>query len=326
MDPIDGGVEQRDAVVRALVQVATGDHTRPLGGDQLAFVDAVRTYLVRSDAPLHDAAPVTPDELARVVAAPSPRDRVVELLTVAPYADDTLDPAKVALVARYAAALGIQGEQLRRRRDAAHRLALRGRLHLARELGPGWEQWHRTHPFQSLARELARGDATRAARFRAMEDLPPDSLGHAFVDFCHNRQYPLPGEPGAAPPTVGLARHDLAHLLAGHQTTPEGELLVSAFLAGNAGRDHLLVAAVGLLDAPVPAAAGVAPPRVPTPEAYWRAVERGTRVRVPLTDAAWDPWLHAAEPLDAVRVEIGIRTARDVVAAEPRVLVGAVTR
>lgn len=320
MEPIEDSPEVREAVARALRQVTTADATQPLERGQHSFIAAVCAYLLGGDVDVRNARPIGADELAAALPNATTREQVVDLLAVVPYADATLSPAKVALAGRLADALGVDGSGLRRRRDVVHPLALASRVHYAREHRYDWSAQDRIQPVRARLREWERGDPHLAARFHALEDLHPDTLGRAYVDFCCNRQYPLPGEPGAAPESLGLARHDLAHVLTGCDTTPQGEVLLSALLAGNAERDGLLVAAVGLLTAPEVPPSGT---RLPTRDDYWAAVARGAAVTVPLVSPTWGPWGHVDQPLAAVRDALGIGPARDVVAATPRPLITA---
>ena len=320
MEPIENDPEVRDAVGRALRQVATADATQPLERPQHSYIAAACAYLLGGEADVRNARPITAAELAAALPTPATRERAGDLLTVMPYADATLSPAKVALVGRFADALGIDGTGVRRRRDVVHPLALAARVHYARDHRYDWSAQDRIQPVRARLREWERGDPHLAARFHALEDLHPDTLGRAYIDFCRNRQYPLPGEPGAAPESLGLARHDLAHVLTGCDTTPEGEVLLSALLAGNAERDGLLVAAVGLLAAPEVPPGGT---RLPAAADYWAAVARGAAITAPLASPTWGPWGQVGRPLDAVREMLGIGPAPDVVAATPRPLLTA---
>ena len=72
-------------------------------------------------------------------------------------------------------------------------------------------------------------DPALAARWRALGDLSPSSIGRAVFDFYRARGFAFPGEPGSAPPM--LAQHDWVHLLADFGTTVESELEVFGFIA-----------------------------------------------------------------------------------------------
>ena len=68
-----------------------------------------------------------------------------------------------------------------------------------------------------------------AARWEALEHLPPESLGRLVWQLYHARGFEFPGRPGSAPPL--LSQHDWVHVLADYGTTVEAELEVFAFIA-----------------------------------------------------------------------------------------------
>jgi hypothetical protein len=88
-------------------------------------------------------------------------------------------------------------------------------LHASRVLDDAWE--------------LSVDDSGLARRWRALEDLPPGSLGRGITEFYRARGFAYPGTPGSAPPL--LAQHDWVHLVADYGTTVESELEVFAFIA-----------------------------------------------------------------------------------------------
>jgi hypothetical protein len=73
-------------------------------------------------------------------------------------------------------------------------------------------------------------DPELAARFTALGDLPPDTLGYIFFHHYRDHGFAFPGEPGGFP--VAAVFHDMMHVLCGYPTTPEGEIQVTGFHAG----------------------------------------------------------------------------------------------
>ncbi len=83
---------------------------------------------------------------------------------------------------------------------------------------------HELHTATDLASpwDVTLHDADLAARWGALELLPPDSLGRRVWELYRARAFTYPGLPGSAPPL--LAQHDWVHVLADYGTTVEAEL------------------------------------------------------------------------------------------------------
>ncbi len=77
--------------------------------------------------------------------------------------------------------------------------------------------------------EASSDDPKLAAKWAALGDLAPGTLGRMVHDFYQARGFAFPGSPGSAPPL--LAQHDWVHVLAGYGTKVEAELEVFAFIA-----------------------------------------------------------------------------------------------
>jgi len=88
-------------------------------------------------------------------------------------------------------------------------------LHVSTELAEPWD--------------VSVDDDALAMRWRALGDLPPDTIGHRVWQMYRARGFGFPGSPRSAPPL--LAQHDWVHVLADYGTTVECELEVFAFIA-----------------------------------------------------------------------------------------------
>jgi hypothetical protein len=88
-------------------------------------------------------------------------------------------------------------------------------LHTSSELASAWA--------------TALDEPELAARWSALGDLPPGTLGRAVWEMYRARGFVFPGLPGSAPPL--LAQHDWVHVLADYGTTVESELEVFGFIA-----------------------------------------------------------------------------------------------
>jgi hypothetical protein len=95
----------------------------------------------------------------------------------------------------------------------------------------------------------AHDDPGLAARWDAMRDGSPTSLGRCVWEFYKGRGFNFPGSPNSVPPR--LAQHDFVHVLADYGTTVESEIEVFALIA-RADEDprsfSLLVAVLALFE------------------------------------------------------------------------------
>ena len=122
----------------------------------------------------------------------------------------------------------------------------------------------------------------------------------------------MPGEQGGFP-EAGIY-HDFTHVLAGYDTTPQGESLVAGFIAGYREKrpDHGLFTAlfglsifstgIDLTPIGVPTATGTVGE---VAERFLLAIERGSAVPEDLSDD-WNFWDYVELPLDEARTRLGI--------------------
>jgi hypothetical protein len=166
-------------------------------------------------------------------------------------------------------------------------------------------------------------DAESAARFRALEALPDDTLGCRFFRHCVDAEIPFPGEKGGFP--AGAVFHDLTHVLSGYDTSPEGELKNAAFQAGYTKGEHdfftwliaVVLHATGINLTPFDM--GFRPGRMgegSLAEDMLRELERGKRVERDLGDR-WDFWEFMDLPIDVARERLGIVPVEPLAAVHP---------
>lgn len=189
-------------------------------------------------SPGFDVDPITPDELAQVLAprAIAFRTRIVQVMVLSALVLRPIPPDVAARIAAFANELGVEDDMLTVAREhGSSSLGLaavdfdrngylahwqedtdaQGALHTSHALKQGWEE--------------CVDDAVLAARWCALEQLAPGTLGRRVADFYRARGFVYPGQPGSAPPL--LAQHDWVHVLANFGTKVESELEVFAFIA-----------------------------------------------------------------------------------------------
>ncbi len=154
-------------------------------------------------------------------------------------------------------------------------------------------------------------DKALAARYRAWEKLPENTLGHSLVAFYAKNGFSLPGERGGFP-EAGLY-HDFSHVLGGYGTDPEGEVQVASFSAGYKRTTpfYLVMFAVLIFSTGVnvrPTAGNTTVGVLGNPgmaERMFAAMERGAQVNTDLSDK-WDYWPYVEMPLDEVRKRLNV--------------------
>jgi ubiquinone biosynthesis protein Coq4 len=150
-----------------------------------------------------------------------------------------------------------------------------------------------------------------AARLRALEHCPPESLGRAYYDFYQRYGLKFPGEPGGG--DVIFVAHDFTHVLAGYEPDGPGELSLQAMRVSATDGDHhfsnfcasLSLHEAGMLDSSI----GITPKvgtlaRPGAAEELADAIRRGAQCKGDF--ATTDHLAHVDEPLEDVRRELSI--------------------
>jgi hypothetical protein len=136
--------------------------------------------------------------------------------------------------------------------------------------------------------------------------LPEGTLGREYWKHLTEVGFGFPGEPGGIADSV--AYHDIAHVLAEHDTTPLGEIQQGSFQGGNRREDGFFFVQFVLLHfhhgiqiTPVaPAETGNFHPE----KVLW-AIHRGARCSVDMTHQ-WDFWPLMALTLEQARARCGL--------------------
>ncbi|MCT0213982.1 hypothetical protein KQ306_04115 [Synechococcus sp. CS-1324] len=256
-----------------------------------------------------DQLPATgPAQLAAALGTGALRQEAIRFLTVMAFLGDQLDPARISRVLAYAAALGIRSSSIEEIAAVARGQLQEAVAHMVRDnmsslTGSPWR------PEQDVAAWLLPyggegADPQLAARYRALASLPSDRLGRAFHDHFQRNGYAMPGEPTALNERF-TTPHDTCHVLAGYDTTPHGEILVSTFTAAmhpvHPISGHVLPAIISWqLGIPLNAVARSARGEL-DPVAFWRAWARGEAMPIDLFAPGWDFWEWVDRPLAQLR-------------------------
>lgn len=230
---------EAEAILAAMRDVAA------TGGDltaaDRASLSAAGRYMLDWPGPLDadDLPGITPAALARAIGPEALRTEAAGFITVMAFVDGRLDPAKMRRVLAHAHALGVEGSYVDEIAQAADGELKQALAHMVRDnmesvTGQAW-----TGPVASLDQDILAWmlpyrdapDPALAARFHALAELPESTLGHSLLAHFRANDYAFPGEADGLNAAFSLP-HDVAHVFAGYDTDPRGELLVSTFTAG----------------------------------------------------------------------------------------------
>ena len=217
---------------------------------------------------------------------------------------------RLALVRRFVTALGLEPAIVQATQHAVRRQTVRLQWDALRMIAPAGgsfterarSMWEAVAPFLGVT------NAATAARYTALADAAPGTLGRAYFEFIRSRGLPFPGEQGGAPEGWFVA-HDLTHILTGCGTDGNGEVEIIGFQAGNSGSENplesILLAFVQaqlgiVLDPVAPSAVGGL-----NFDRLARGFVRGTKATIDFGDG-WDYWPDLGRPLDEVRARYGV--------------------
>ena len=217
----------------------------PVGGfDELqdAVLEGIATSLYGLD--LADV-PVADDD-AVAHATEEERLHAVHLMVVLEFVEHPLSQRLALPIEEYAHGLGVSLTLLRDARQAGQgplrvdvpRSPTAQLVRGGDDQGVGARAVGGADPLQARVHRDRRRPCDRG-EVGSLRDCPAGSWGKAVADFYDRHGFPFPGE------RYGIyelgARHDWVHVLAGYETTPEGELDVFAFIASSMKDERGLV-------------------------------------------------------------------------------------
>jgi hypothetical protein len=329
MDFLKPGPERAPYELRAMTMVARAA-TSGLARPQQAMLDAAQQLVLGTDLEVEMLPPVTPAELASHCDDPAQAGQLIRMMITMSLADGPPSEEQMALLESFAAALNVDEPALKVVGHLAKHRLLRFRLAFARRS-------HVRIYFRNTYRLLGgvlpvikailrfRGvigeDLELASRFHALENLPRETLGYQFYHHCKDAGLPFSGEKGGFPP--GALYHDFTHVLAGYDTSPEGEMKAAAFQAGFTQHDAdffttlfaivIHTAGVNLAPFPMPILLG----RIGQGDLaleVLQAWQRGAAMEVDLGNN-WNFWEYVELPIDVARERLGVPPLRQHVAS-----------
>jgi len=224
--------DQAPLLAGALVGACRGDGWQtPL---QPRFLQVLFQQLLGYRADFETLPGLSIEVVAESLASPAQRLELVELMVTTEMLCEAIPASLEQAIEHWATQRGVEDHSLRLARDLASQ-ATGQALHDFYRYNWIGEQDRANPAFQGLlARHGERAyaltvepDLEEAARWRALEHCPAASIGRSLWEFYEQRSFGVPGEVGAA--NAALAHHDWIHVLADYDTTPMGEMEVTAF-------------------------------------------------------------------------------------------------
>ncbi len=231
---IHSTVDQAPLQAAALVGACRGDGWQtPL---QPRFLGVLFHQLLGYEADFDQIPGLSAEAVAEALPTAEQRLELVELMVTLEMLCDSIPAALEASIEHWASVLGVEDRSLRLARDLAAHASAQALHDFYRYdwvgeqdiLSPAFEGLLARHGDKAYALTVE-PDPLEAARWRALEHCPAGSIGRSLWDFYQERGFGFPGEPGAA--NAALAHHDWIHVLADFDTSPMGEMEVTAFQA-----------------------------------------------------------------------------------------------
>jgi hypothetical protein len=305
--------------LRALAMVANVSNSG-LGQPQEALLNALQQCLFQSEYILQDLTQISANELSQRFQDQERSRQLVQQLIIVSLADGPPNKAQSDLIVSFSQALAVREpavlvtRHLMRGNNLRFRLGFYPRSNVRDYI----VKQYRTQGgvlgvikglmgFRGLIENRNLGD-----RFRALQELPVDTFGHQLFVHCRTNEINFPGEKGGFP--AGAVWHDFGHVLAGYDTTPEGEIQAAAFQAGNRQND---TAFFTMLFAILTHTSGInmAPIEMPVLKGrigsgslavkMFDAWLQGTKSTVDL-GSDWDFWSYLKLPLSEARARMDI--------------------
>ncbi len=319
MDIIEPKSEEAFYGLRAMKMVAQASE-KGLGDYERNLLAAAQKVVLHTNFDVDSLTPISPEELANHFENQDLRHQLVQGMIVMSIVDGPATHEQVALISSFAKTLEVDEPAVKVNQELAERELLLFRLDFYRQsqlVDYLKNQYHQYGGIIGVAKALLgfKGlveDKELAARFRALGDLPENTLGYAFFQHYTKNGFAFPGEKGGFP--LGAVYHDFTHVLSGHSITREGEMLNGAFQAGyrrNKNAFFIILFVVLSQSSGVNMTPVDMPPTLgrlgkgDLAERFLKEIKRGSSMNTDLGDD-WDFWEYVDLPLDEARTKLGV--------------------
>lgn len=314
MDLIVPPPEIARAGLRMLKMVAMADGE--LHDLERRLLEGAQEHILRTDFDLDALEPITPEALAEAVPIPDLRERILSAAVIMALIDGEATEPEGKLLRTIADAFGIQSQALKDVQRLIDKHLLIARIDIARRAFIG--QRARAYVSEQGVRGFVRAlkgvfgieDAKLAARYRALADSPPGTLGRGYYDFVTKNEFSFPGEKNSGPEVILF--HDCVHVLTEYDTSSIEETQIASFQAGMLKKDPLfgMLFMLAQFHLGVQVTPTTGPEKlVADPKLMLEAFVRGTQVNRDLC-VDWNPWDDFHRPVAELRRELNIQPRR----------------
>jgi hypothetical protein len=246
---------------------------------------------------------------------PEARLRFAEIMMTLELCRHPMSSEQVDLVEKYVAAMNIDDLELQTTRTALEKGAEAAAIDLERFYADILPEISELSLRDRYLR-LQQPDPALAERLKALNDLPPESLGFQYLEFYRRNNIELPGDDIHVP--AHYVNHDMNHVITGYEPTAPGEIARSGFLmAANSSRhnwlEFLLTMSIhesGVLNHGEIRAKVSTLDRAGVPEFLAEGLDRGQECAIDLSQV--DHLAIAHLPLEQVRENFSIPPLRSV--------------
>lgn len=205
---------------------------------QPRFLSVLFEKLLGFVADFNTLEPTTPQAIRDALPSLEQRRELIELMVTVELLSDPIPSWLSTSIEQWAKALEVEDNSLLLARDLAQKATATAMADFYRLNWIGTLDQKQPDFQNKLARDgmkawalTVEADLEEARRWNELENCPAGSLGRALWDFYQKRGFAVPGIPGAA--NEAVAHHDWIHVLADYDTTPLGEMEVTAFMASS---------------------------------------------------------------------------------------------
>jgi hypothetical protein len=226
-----------DAAVEPIVGALVGAASVEDGptSEQRSVIETLVVGCWGRDRELVDQGGISPTDVADRVTSKADRRRLRELLVMVEFCGHPATEARLASTEAYARAVDQSGPGLILARDLVRASADQTYKDYLRLYGLP-SDFVLPSDFGGPAAEPSQGPDPLREKLEAYKDLPPTTLGWAFLDFHLRHGFELPES--SSPTGETFMRHDATHVIACYEPTGEGEIALGAMMLSAADTDR----------------------------------------------------------------------------------------